>query len=86
MGSQLGEKAVAKAVKCATNAVQYWLNRWKEAKDLNDMKRLGRLRATTEKVDQRIYKLAGSNNIATAGDIQSILKRQNIRISQETIR
>ena len=50
------------------------------------MKRLRRTRATAEKVDQRIYKLAGSNNIANTGDIQSVLKRQNIGISQETIR
>ena len=50
------------------------------------MKRLGRSRATTEKVDQRIYKLVGNDSIATTSDIQSILKRQNIKISQETIR
>ena len=50
------------------------------------MKRLGRPSATNEKVDQRIYKLAGSDNIATTGHIQNILKRQNIGISQEIIR
>ena len=50
------------------------------------MKRSERLCATIEKVDQQIYKLTGSDNTATTGDIQSILKRQNIRISQETIR
>ena len=50
------------------------------------MKRPGRLRATTEKVDQRIYKLAGIDNISTTGNIQSVLNRQNIGISQETIR
>ena len=49
------------------------------------MKRPGRLRATTGIVDQRIYKLAGGDNIATTGDIQSVLKQQNIGISQETI-
>ena len=75
MGLQLGEKIVAKVVKCAKNIVQYWLNRWKESKDLGDMKCFGRLHATTEKVDQQIYKLAGSDNIAITGDIQSVLKR-----------
>ena len=50
------------------------------------MKQPGSSRAATEKVDQRIYKLSASENITTTGDIQSILKRQNIRISQETIR
>ena len=50
------------------------------------MKRPERLRPTTEKVHQRIYKLADSDNIAAIGDIQSILQWQNIRISRETIR
>ena len=69
MEPQLGEKVITKAVKYAKNPVQYWINRWQKSKDLSDMKRLGRPRATTEKVDQRIYKLAGSDKFATAGDI-----------------
>ena len=83
MGPQSNEKAVAKAVKCAKNAVQYWLNRGKESKDLSDMNRLGRPRSTNEKVDQRINKLAGTDNIATAGDIRSVLKRENVRIERQ---
>ena len=86
MGPQLGGKTVAKAVKSVKSTVQYWFNRCKESKNLSDMKGPGRPRATSKKVDRRIYKLASSDNIATAGDIQSILKRQNIGISQETIR
>ena len=50
------------------------------------MKHPGRPRVTTEKVDQRIYKLAGGDNIATTGDIQRVLNRQNIEINRETIR
>ena len=83
MGPQLGEKAVAKVVKCAKNTVQYWRNEWKESKDLSNMKRPERPCETVEKVDQRIYKLAGRDNIATTGDIQSILKRAK---HPETIR
>ena len=72
MGPQLDEKTVAEAVKCAKNAVQYWLDRCKESKDLSDMKRSGRFGATTEKGDQRISKLEDSSDrIATTGDRQS---------------
>ena len=39
----------------------------------------------TEKVDQQIYKLVGSDNIAITDNTQSVLKRQKIGISQETI-
>ena len=35
----------------------------KTSKDLNDMKRSGRLRATTENVDEQISKLADSDHI-----------------------
>ena len=63
MKPQLGEKAVAKAMKCATDAVQYWVNRWKKSKNQSDMKCSGRHRATAENIDQRIYKLATSDNI-----------------------
>ncbi|CAF3372163.1 unnamed protein product [Rotaria socialis] len=49
MGPQLGVKAVAKAIKCAKSTIQYWLNRWKESKDLSDSKRIGRPRSTTKK-------------------------------------
>ena len=82
MGPQLGVKAVAKAIKCAKSTVQYWLNRWKESKDLSDSKRIGRPRSTTKKVDQQISDLATTNTRA----IQHVLKRKNVDISQETIR
>ena len=39
------------------------------------MKHPGSPSATTEKVDQRIYKLTGSDNIATTDDIKNVLKR-----------
>ena len=63
MELQLDEKTLEKAVKCAKNTVQYWFNQWKESKDLSDLKRSGRARATTEKVDQRISKFADSDCI-----------------------
>jgi transposase len=81
MGPQLGVKAVAKTAKCAKSTVQYWLNRWKESKELSDLKRSGRPCVTTEKVDQRIDDLVSSENIATTRDIQNILKRQKVQIS-----
>jgi hypothetical protein len=37
LGPQLGTKAVAKAVKCDKMTVKYWLDRWKESKDLTNL-------------------------------------------------
>ena len=86
MGPQLGVKAVAKAIKCPKSTVQYWLNRWKESKNICDLKRIGRPRSTTKKVDQRISDLASTNNSTTTRSIQRVPKRKNVDISQETIR
>ena len=85
MGPQIGVKAVAKAKKCAKSTVQYWLNRWKESKDLSVSKRIERSRSTKEKVNQRISDLANTNNSATTRGIKRVLKRKNVDISQETI-
>ena len=85
MGSQLGVKAVAKVIKCGKSTVQFWLNRWKESKDLSDSKRIRRPRSTTKKVDQRISDLATTNNSATTRAIQRVMKRKNVDISQKTI-
>ena len=43
------------------------------------MKCSGRSRATTEKVNQRISKVADSDRIATTDDRQNVLKQQNIK-------
>ena len=53
---------------------------------MGGMRRSRRPRTTTEKVDQRISKLADRHCIAPTDDRQNILKRQNIRISQEITR
>ena len=79
IGPQFGAKAVAKAIKRAKSTVQYWLNRWKQSKDLSESKRIGRPSSTTKKVDQRISDLATTNTRA----IQRVLKRKNVDISQE---
>ena len=86
MGAQRGMKTVAKAIKCAKSTVQCWLSRWKESKDLSDLKRVGRPRSTMKKMDQRISDLATTNNSATTRGMQRVLKRKNVDINQETIR
>ena len=43
------------------------------------MKRSGRPLATTEKVDQRISKLADSDYIVATSNRQNVLKQQNIK-------
>ena len=69
MGPKLGQKAVAKIIKCSPATVKYWLKKWKRTKDLSDSIRTGRPRSTTQKQDQQILSLAEQEMFATSRDI-----------------
>lgn len=86
LGPKLGLRATASAVSCDKKTVKYWLDRWTESKDLTDLPRSGRPRATTSKQDEEILSLADQKMFATSGDIQDRLKAKRARISQDTIR
>lgn len=86
LGPKLGQKAVAKEVKCDKKAVKYWLDRWNESKDLSDSIRSGRPRATAPKVDQEIVSRASQQTFVTSRAIQNQLKRQHVEISDRTVR
>ena len=65
-GPQLNHADVAKAVHCSTYTVKYWLDRWKQSKDLTDSNRSGRSCATAQKQDQRRILLAKEKTFITA--------------------
>ncbi len=85
-GPKLGLKAVAKVVKCHKTTVKYWLDRWKESKDLTDFPRSGRKRKTTPKQEKKILSLADSEMFATNSDIGDRMKEKRAKISQRTVR
>jgi transposase len=85
LGPQLNHTEVAKAVHCSTSTVKYWLNRWIESKDLSDLVRSGRPRATTQEQDQRIVSLAEQQTFVTAQDIANQLERERVVVSERTV-
>ena len=85
-GPQLNYVDVAKAVHCSIYTVKYWLDRWKQSKNLTDSNRSGRACATTQKQDQRIISLAKENIFITAQDISNKLNRQGVVVSGRTVR
>ena len=85
-GPQLNHADVAKAVHCSIYTVKYWLDRWKQSKDLTDSNRSGRPRATTQKQDQRIISLAKEKTFIIAQDISNKLNRQGVVVSGRTMR
>lgn len=86
LGPKLNHTDVAKVVHCDTSTVKYWLNRWKQSKDLHDSPRSGRPRVTTQKQDQRIVSLVDQQIFVTAQDIASKLNRQQVVVSERTVR
>ena len=77
---------MAKAVHCSIYTVKYWLDRWKQSKDLTDSNCSGRARATTQKQDQRIISLAKEKTFIIAQDISNKLNRQGVVVSGRTVR
>jgi transposase len=85
MGPKLSHVAVAKAVRCDISTVKYWLKRWKQSKDLSDLTRSGRPRATTTKQDQQIISLAEQQTFITSRDITNKLNRKGVMINERTV-
>src|SRR5215510_14591504 len=81
-GPELGYTEVAKTVGCSKSTVSYWINRWKETKDLTDEQRSGRERITTIKEDKQIVNLAINDGNATAPKIQQKMKQKGMKISK----
>ena len=86
LGPQLSHAAVAKEIGCSKSTVKYWLQRWKQSKDLTDTSRSGRRRMTTPKQDQRILSLAEEQTFATAQDVAHQMKRKRVEISELIVR
>ena len=83
---KLGQKAVAKILKCSPATVKYWLKKWKRTKDLSDSIRTDRPRSTTQKQDQQIISLAEQEMFATSRDIAKKMKKKRVLISDRTVR
>ena len=79
LGPKLDHKSVAKAVKCSTSIVQYWLNRWKQSKNLNDSGRIGQARATSQKQDQQVVSRVEQQTFIRNRDIMNQLNRKRAR-------
>ncbi|CAF1258371.1 unnamed protein product [Didymodactylos carnosus] len=86
LGPQLSHAAVTKEITCSKSTVKYWLQRWKQSKDLTDASRSGRRRMTTPKQDQRIVSLAEEQTFVTIQDVAHQMKRKRVEISERTVR
>ena len=65
-----------KAVNCDTSTGLYWLNQWKQLKNLNDSDQTDRTHATTPKQDQQVVSVVEQQIFVTSRDITNQLNRK----------
>jgi transposase len=85
-GPKLSPKQISKEVRCGESTVKFWLKRFRETGDVEELPRSGRPRKTTEEEDEVIVGAVKEDDEVLIKDIATKLKRQRIEISPSTIR
>lgn len=85
-GPHMTPKQISKEVRCTVNTVKFWLKRFKDNGDVEELPRAGRPRKTTEEQDEVILAAQEEDREATMQDIQQEVKKQRIEVSSSTIR
>jgi len=85
-GPHLSPTEIAKEVNVSKCTVKYWIRRFQETGDVEDMPRGGCPRKTTEKEDEMILALHDGDKDATAKEIKSEAKKKKVEVSSSTIR
>jgi transposase len=85
-GPHLSRSQVAREVRCTPNSVDYWLKRYRETGDVQDVERTGRPRKTSPKEDAIIIKVTDQNDEESSKVIAKKLKRKKVNVSDRTVR
>lgn len=86
LGPQMSNKSISKYINCSPKAVRYWLGRWQKNEDLSDLSRTGRPRATSDKTDSKIVKIAKHVQNVTSNEISNTLKKDGVNVNARTVR
>ncbi|EXX54467.1 uncharacterized protein OCT59_015292 [Rhizophagus irregularis] len=85
-GPKWGYAKIASYVHCSKSTVIYWIQKYRENKDLTDEKKSGRPRKTTKAQDKRIVKIATEKHNITSTEIKNKLEKKGVEVSSRTIR
>ncbi|GBC00286.1 hypothetical protein RclHR1_03800002 [Rhizophagus clarus] len=77
---------IASYIKCSKPTVAYWVQQYRQDKDLTDKQRPGQPRTTTKAQDNRIVKMAKKKHDITSTEIQQKLEKKDVTVSSRTIR
>jgi len=86
LGPKLSYDDIGKHIHCSKSTVSDWIKTYKETGDVQDKEGRGRKRATTEKEDTLIVKMAKIDDANSAPKIRSKLVKRGINLSPQTIR
>src|SRR5688572_12916064 len=80
-GPKWGYEKIAAYIHCSKSTVIYWIQKYRQDKNLTDEQKSGRPRCITEKEDERIVKMAKQNHNITSGEIQHELEKKGVEVS-----
>jgi len=86
LGPKLSQPKIATAVKCSVDTVKFWLKRYHDTGDVQEITQSGRPPITSVKTDRLIEKIQDKNPELTSGAISDKLKRKGVQISERTVR
>lgn len=84
-GPKLSFEEIRKTIGCTKSTAKYWFDRYKETGDVIDIPKSGRKRKTSKEQDEMIVDLMEKNLDSSVNEIQPILKKQGIELSNSTI-
>ena len=82
----LSFKEIAKELHCSKDTVKIWIHRYQETQDVQDQKKTGRKRKTSEKEDTNIITIAKRLRSTSSTEISTSISKQEINISSATVR
>ena len=86
LGPKMSNNSISKIIGCSKKTVRYWLKRYKENKDLNELNRSGKNRYTSKIEDKKIIQIDKNGKMANMTLIQQKLKSEGLKIKKDTIR
>src|SRR5579871_3891914 len=84
-GPKISTTNITRYIGYSKSTVVYWIQRWKETKNLSTQEKSGRKYITTVKEDNMIIELAKKTTNITAANIQYEMKKRKRDISEYTI-
>lgn len=86
LGPKLPHSKVASYVHCSVDTVKFWLQRYKDTSEVDELPHTGRPASLSSKTDTMMQKLLDKDPEASSATITTHLKRKGVVVSDRTVR